>query len=175
VAIPFFARYPKVVCFFQFSPHLVFLLLGLTCLSLVKWFTHKREREREVNFKSSVQLLYSSFLIVRPYCNFHFWAMIWRFYVLTSYFYLLYYYFLLLRLHSLFTFVVFSMCTTGLLTLFASATHSSLCVSFSLQTRLGIGCVFFSFTKSPEKMRKRKLCIPSNKHGRGVFQQVFAS
>ena len=35
----------------------------------------------------------------------------------------------------------------------------SLCLS--LQTRLGIGCVFFP-TKSPEKMRKRKLCIPSN-------------
>ena len=39
----------------------------------------------------------------------------------------------------------------------------SLCVSLSsLQTRLWIGCVFFSPTKSPEKMGKRKLCIPSN-------------
>jgi hypothetical protein len=92
--------------------------------------------------------------------------------LLTSTFFII---FLLLRLHSPFTFVVYSMCTTGLLTLFASSTPlSSLCVSLSyLQTRLWIGCVFFSPTKSPEKMGKRKLCIPSNKYGRGVFQQVL--
>jgi hypothetical protein len=62
--------------------------------------------------------------------------------LLTSTFFII---FLLLRLHSPFTFVVYSMCTTGLLTLFASSTPlSSLCVSLSyLQTRLWIGCVFF--------------------------------
>lgn len=64
--------------------------------------------------------------------------------LLTSTFFIII--FLLLRLHSLFTFVVSSMCTTGLLTLFAFSTRPSFCVCLSLsylRTRLGIGCVFF--------------------------------
>lgn len=62
--------------------------------------------------------------------------------MLTSYFYLLIIIFLLLSLRSLFTFVVSSMCTTGLLTLSASSTHSSLCVSLS-KLDLGLAVFFF--------------------------------
>jgi hypothetical protein len=116
------------------------------------------------------QLLYSFIPIVRPYCNFQLCAgqgegererergMIWRIHVLTSYFYLLY---CSPPSASPFTFtlVVHSMCITGLLTLFASSTHSALsvCVSLSLfEFDLGLG--FHPHEISPEKMgKKRKL------------------
>ena len=107
--------------------------------------------------------------------------MIWRFYVLTSYFYLLYYYFS--PSASPFTFYLYRVFNVhnwafDFIRFFDPLFF--LCVSLSLIFKLDLGlAVFFYFfffsTKSPEMMGKRKLCIPSNKHGRGVFQQVFAS
>jgi hypothetical protein len=154
VAIPFFARYPKV-CFFFSSPHTLFFFLGSTCLSFENGL-HIRERVREVNFKSFVQLLYSSFLLFDLIVTFTS-GLIEReterndMEVLCAHFLFLpsLLFFLLRRLHSLFTFVVYSMCTTGLLTLSASSTHSSLCVSL-FKLDLGLA-VFFS----PRNLRRR--------------------
>ena len=96
--------------------------------------------------------------------------------MLTSYFYLLYYF---SPSASPFTFYLCRVLNVhnwafDFIRLF-DPTLLSVCLSlFSSNSTLDWLC-FFSPTKSPEKMGKRKLCIPSNKHGRGVFQQVFAS
>jgi hypothetical protein len=137
--------------FFSFLPTPCFFSWFELFVTL-KWFTHKREREREVNFKSFVQLLYSSFLSSDLVVTFTSVLNGGRerddMEVLCAHFLLLpsLLFFLLLRLHSLFTFVVYSMCTTGLLTLFASSTHSSLCVSLSLLFKLDFGLAVFFFS-----------------------------